>query len=275
MAIEKTDDSKEEFIEAIGLATYSNSEPTVMSYVSIFEGLLRQVESYEQLKKHDKMQREFINIAAHELRTPAQAILGYSELAQAFPPERQKEMLITIYKNAKRLQRLIEDILDVTHIESQTLKLNKEKVNLNEKIRNVINDLKTQIHNPDKLKIVFLEPKKPIYVKADKVRIYQVIANLLNNAIKFTEEGTISVLADVKANDEAIITIKDTGTGVDPEIMPRLFTKFAARSITGTGLGLFICKSIVEAHDGKIWTQDNPDGKGATFGFSLPLKAIE
>jgi signal transduction histidine kinase len=227
-------------------------------------------------KKHDKMQKEFINIAAHELRTPTQAILGYSELAQRFPPERQKEMLITIYKNAKRLQRLIEDILDVTHIESQTLKLNKEEINLNEKIRNVINDLKTQIHNPDKLKIVFLEPKKkPIYVKADKVRIYQVIANLLNNAMKFTEEGTISVLADVKANDEAIITIKDTGTGVDAEIMPRLFTKFAARSITGTGLGLFICKSIVDAHDGKIWAENNSNGKGATFGFSLPLKAIE
>jgi two-component system sensor histidine kinase VicK len=244
-----------------------------MSYVSIFEGLWRQAESYEQLKAHEKIQKEFINIAAHEIRTPAQTILGYSELAQAFSPEGGKEMLITIYKNAKRLQRLIEDTLDITRIESQTLKLNKEEINLNEKIRNIINDLKTQIHNPDKLKIISLELKQPIYVKADKVRIYQVIANLFNNAIKFTEEGTISALADVKTNDEAIITIKGTGTGVDAEIMPRLFTKFAARSITGTGLGLFICKSIVEAHDGKIWTENN--NEGATFAFSLPLKAIE
>jgi signal transduction histidine kinase len=144
-------------------------------------------------------------------------------------------------------------------------------VNVNEKIRNVINDVKSQIHNPDKLKIVFAETKSPIYVHADKTRIYQVIANLINNAIKFTEEGTISIMAKVKGNDEVIISIKDNGTGIDPEILPRLFTKFASKSDIGTGLGLFISKNIVEAHEGRMWAGSNPDGKGAIFTFTLPL----
>jgi two-component system sensor histidine kinase VicK len=145
-------------------------------------------------------------------------------------------------------------------------------VNINEKIRNVINDVRSQIHNPDKLKIVFAETKSPIYVYADKTRLYQVIVNLINNAIKFTPGGTISVIATVKGNDdEVIISIKDNGTGIDPEILPRLFTKFASKSDIGTGLGLFISKNIVEAHGGKMWAENNPDGKGAIFTFTLPL----
>jgi signal transduction histidine kinase len=161
--------------------------------------------------------------------------------------------------------------LDVTKIESHTLELHKEIVNINEKIRKVINDVKSQIHNPDKLKIVFLEPKNPVFVEADRIRLYQTIANLLSNAIKFTKEGTISISADVKGNDkELVISVRDSGNGIDPVIMPRLFTKFATKSNMGTGLGLFISKSIVEAHGGRIWAENNTEGKGATFGFSLP-----
>jgi two-component system, OmpR family, sensor histidine kinase VicK len=270
LAIEKIDDSKEEFIEAIGLATYSNSEPTVMSYVSIFEGLWRQAELVEQLKKHDKMQKEFINIASHEMKTPTQAILGFSQLLDQHP-EKSDEMIHAIKRNADRLQRLTNEILDVSRIESQTLKLHKEKVNITEKILNVINDIKGQIPNSDGLQIVFSEPKEPIYVEADKIRLYQIIANLINNAIKFTKEGTISINANVKDNNEVIIDIKDTGAGIESEILPILFTKFATRSDVGTGLGLFISKSIVEAHGGRMWAKNNPDGKGATFAFSLPL----
>ncbi|HEU4823006.1 MAG TPA: HAMP domain-containing sensor histidine kinase [Nitrososphaeraceae archaeon] len=271
LAIEKTDDTKLNFIEAVGLTTYSNSEPTVTSYVSIFEALWSQAKLVDQLKEHDRLQREFINIASHEMRTPTQAILGFSELLDQYP-EKNPEIIASLKRNAIRLQRLTNDILEVSRIESQTLKLHKEKVNINEKIQNVIVDVRSQVHNPDKLKIVYLEPKPPVYVEADKTRLYQVIANLLSNAIKFTEEGTISVMAKVKGNnDEVIINIKDNGTGIHPEILPRLFAKFATKSDIGTGLGLYISKNIVEAHGGRMWAGNNPDGKGAMFTFTLPL----
>ena len=272
LAIEKTDDSKLDFMEAIGLSTFSNSEPTVMSYVSIFEGLSIQGELNKQLKAHSLMQKEFVNIAAHELRTPAQAILGYSELAiesEGLPEVH--DLLRPIYDNAERLSKIIEDVLSITKIESQTLKLNKVKVDINEKIQDVINDVKNQIKNPAKLQIVFPEPKEPLYIEADKIRLYQVIANLLGNAIKFTREGTISISTNVRDNDELIVKVKDTGTGLHPDILPRLFTKFATKADAGTGLGLYISKSIVEAHEGRIWAENNSDGIGAAFSFSLPL----
>jgi two-component system, OmpR family, sensor histidine kinase VicK len=273
LAIEKTDDSKLDFMEAIGLSTFSNSEPTVMSYVSIFEGLSIQGELNKQLKAHSLMQEEFINIAAHELRTPTQAILGYSELAMESEELKETELnlLRPIHNNAERLSKLIEDILSITKIESRTLKLNKVKLDINEKIQDVINDVKNQIKNPAKLQIVLPESKEPLYIEADNIRLYQVIANLLGNAIKFTREGTITLSTNVKDNDELTVTVKDTGTGLHPDILPRLFTKFATKADAGTGLGLYISKSIVEAHGGRMWAENNSDGIGAAFSFSLPL----
>jgi two-component system sensor histidine kinase VicK len=273
LAIEKTDDSKLDFLKAIGLSTYSNSEPTVMSYVSIFEGLSMQAVLNEQLKAHSMMQNEFINIAAHELRTPAQSILGYSELAITSNelPAEVRDMLNPLYNNALRLAKLVDDVLSITKIESRTLSLDKVKVNINENISNVIFDIKNQIRDPDKLQIVFLKPKKPLYVMADKLRLYQVIANLVGNAIKFTHEGIISIGTYVKNDSELVITVKDTGKGIDSHIMPRLFTKFATLSNSGTGLGLYISKSIVESHGGKMWAENNSEGRGATFSFSLPI----
>jgi two-component system sensor histidine kinase VicK len=273
LAIEKTDDSKLDFIKAIGLSTYSNSEPTVVSYVSIFEGLSMQAVLNEQLKAHSLMQNEFINIAAHELRTPAQSILGYSELAITSNelPAEVRDMLNPLYNNALRLAKLVDDVLSITKIESRTLSLNKVKVNVSENISSVIFDIKNQIRDPDKLQIAFLKPKKHLYVKADKLRLYQVIANLVGNAIKFTHEGIISIGTYVKDDRELVITVKDTGKGIDSHIMPRLFTKFATLSNSGTGLGLYISKSIVEAHGGKMWAENNSEGRGATFSFSLPI----
>ena len=196
--------------------------------------------------------------------------MGFSEMLDQYP-DRRVEMTEAIKRNAKRLHKLTNDILDVSRIESQNLRLNKEKVNINEKISNVVNDIKNQIHNPDKLQIVFLNLKEPLYVEADKIRLYQVIANLLSNAIKFTKEGTISIKAQLKDNNEIAIIVKDSGAGIDNDVMPRLFTKFATRSDVGTGLGLYISKNIIEAHGGRMWAANNPDGKGATFTFSLPL----
>ena len=260
----------EKFSDAIGLVVYSNRRITVDSFKSIFELLWNERTLVEELKRTDSMQREFINIASHEMKTPTQAIMGFSEMLDQYP-DRRVEMTEAIKRNAKRLHKLTNDILDVSRIESQNLRLNKEKVNINEKISNVVNDIKNQIRNPDKLQIVFLNLKEPIYVEADKIRLYQVIANLLSNAIKFTKEGTISIKAQLKDNNEIAIMVKDPGVGIDNDVMPRLFTKFATRSDVGTGLGLYISKNIIEAHGGRMWAANNPDGKGATFGFSLPL----
>jgi signal transduction histidine kinase len=223
----------------------------------------------EQLKVHDKLQKEFINVAAHELRTPTQAILGYAELLQMNPEDRD-EMIRAIYRNSVRLQRLTSDILDVTRIESEALRIDKERFNLRDVILGAIQDAKNQL--PDG-RIQFMYEPTDIYVDADKGRITQVVSNLLDNAAKFTKEGTITVSTE-KKNGQAIISVQDTGSGIDSDIMPRLFSKFATKSDKGTGLGLFISRSIIEAHDGRIWCTNNKGGKGATFSFSLPSSSL-
>ena len=280
LVFEKTDDTKENFVEAVGLATYSNSKPTVMSYVSIFKNLWKQVYLYEQLKTHDKMQKEFINIASHEMKTPTQAIIGYADLMRKHP-EKREDMMQAISRNAIRLQRLTNDILDVTRIDSNTLNLHKERFDLDDLIVSVVQDYVSYIEKENlSVKLLYnfkRDIKEPLFVDADKDRITQVISNLLANAIKFTskrKDGVISVSAERKKNsnqEEVIVSIKDTGEGINPEIQPRLFTKFATASFSGTGLGLYISKGIVEAQGGKMWAENNPEGKGATFTFTLPL----
>jgi K+-sensing histidine kinase KdpD len=273
LVIELRDDSKSTFYEAIGLSIYSTSKPGVLSYVSIFENLWIQTELYEQLKLHDKMQKDFINIAAHELRTPIQPILGLTEaILSKSKDETQKELLEVVVRNAKRLRALIENILDVTRIENQSLSLRKERLNINGIILNILEEYESRDNKrKNDLKIVFT-PKDEFFVQADKGRVMQVISNLMNNAIKFTVKGTIIVTTKKKEeSNEIVVSIKDTGPGIDPEIMPRLFSKFATKSQTGTGLGLFVSQNIVEAHGGKIWAENNSDGRGCTFSFSLPL----
>jgi signal transduction histidine kinase len=285
LVIEKTDDSKENFEDAIGLSIYSSSKPTVMSYVSIFESLINQIDLYEQLKIHGKMQEEFINIASHELRTPVQAIIAYCDLLE-YHPEKKGEMIDALKRNATALQRLAEDILVVTKIESKTLVLHKEKFNLNELLIEIIEDYKNNMHhqkdNKDiKLSLKYSDiDKKTCIIDADYQRILQVISNLLDNAFKFTKElkdnGEIYITIEERKQEAGqryiIINIHDNGKGIDPNIIPRLFTKFATKSNKGTGLGLYICKSIIEAHGGKIWAENNKEGNGAIFSFSLPFE---
>jgi signal transduction histidine kinase len=326
LMMELKDDSKKTFHQAIGLSTYSNSKAGVLSYVSMFENLWKETELYEKLKDNEKMQKEFINIAAHELRTPIVPILNLSELlysnvkdVQEQQQQEQKEMLQIILRNANRLHQLTEDILDVTRIESNTLKLKKERFNLNDVVLDVIEDFRKQIandgNNNGNVKLIY-EPanssassnssdnknnrnsgsSNTLVVEADRQRLIQVICNLLDNAIKFTEEGTVTVATTIikikedahrdrevkEEGEEVIIAVKDTGTGIDPELMPRLFTKFATKSYQGTGLGLFISKSIVEALGGRMWAENNSDEdhdgsdsdrkhNGATFYFTLPV----
>ena len=277
MIIELKDDAKERYYDAAGLASYSNSGPIAFSYASIFETLWKQGELYEQLKAYSAMQKEFINIAAHELRTPVQPILGLSQvlLSEKKGGERS-ELLIVINRNAERLQQLIEDILDVTKIESQSLHLKKQRFNLNDLILSVISEHRNLIERQQSNKKIVFTSKDDINTEGDKGRISQVVSNLLGNAIKFTEEeGSILISAELKKEADkkiVVVSVKDTGAGIDSEMVPRLFTKFASKSeMGGTGLGLYISKSIIDAHRGKIWSDNNSKGKGATFSFSLPL----
>jgi two-component system, OmpR family, sensor histidine kinase VicK len=284
---ELKDDSKEAVSAATagGWSIYSNSQATVLSYVSIFETLWNQTELYEQLEQSDRIKTEFINVAAHELRTPIMPIIGYAEMLEEELGEddKKREGVTAIIRNAKRLQRLADDILDVTRIESNTLKIDKEQLNLNDLILNVLDDIVINTKeeelrghaDDDRKKLLYKASEEEIIIEADKNRLIQVIYNLINNAIKFTKEGTISIITEKRDHDnnnkkEVIVSVKDTGSGIDSEIFPRLFSKFASKSSKGTGLGLFISKSIIEDHGGKMWAENNVDGKGATFSFSLP-----
>jgi two-component system sensor histidine kinase VicK len=285
LVTELIDDSKENFVEATGLATYSTSEPTIMSYTSIFQNFWKQVELYEQLKVHDKMQKEFINIAAHELRGPIQPILGLSEVLRSRTKNTNEyEFLDAIIRSAKRLRHLTEDVLDVARIESKLLNLRKNHFDLKELILNTFADYTSQIireGKDNKVKMELATKEGEDYnVYGDRERITQVISNLLNNAIKFTEEGTIIVKIEKSKNNKdnnkegvvVVVSIQDTGKGIDPTIRDKLFEKFATKSEKGMGLGLYLSRKIIEAHGGEIWGSNNTNGKGATFGFSLPLK---
>jgi signal transduction histidine kinase len=243
----------------------------------------------DKLSLQGKSQMEFINITAHELRTPIVPIITLTELLYSIikkenetqkknpskENEKKQEFLQVILRNCYRLYRITEDILDITKIESQNLKLNKEMIQLSEVIGNVVNDFNEIInkkrYGSDQVRIVYEPSKDIIPVNADKGRLNQVFSNLLDNALKFTKEGNIIISAKKQKDDEVIVSIKDSGTGIDPEILPRLFTKFATtKSESGTGLGLYISKNIIETHGGKMWAEENPEG-GSTFYFTLPI----
>lgn len=231
----------------------------------------------KQLEIHDNMQKEFINVAAHELRTPIMPILGEAELIESDISDNEsarisREQISSIIRNAKRLDRLAADILDVTNIEGKSLKLNKTTFDINEILSQLVTEYSRQIEKDvaknKKIKISY-EPLH-VMILADNYRITQVISNIINNAIKFTDQGIITIIGNA---DSAELTIKisDTGKGIDNEIINRLFDKFVSRSEQGTGLGLFISKNIIEAHGGRIMGFNNENGIGATFVIVLPL----
>jgi signal transduction histidine kinase len=308
LVMELRDDSKTIFVEAIGLSTYSNSRAGVLSYVAIFENFWKQSELYQEIKEshdqlkianeklrmQDKIQNDFIKIAAHELRNPIQPILGMSQIVKSMITQKKEvninqtcDHLDVIIRNARKLQRLTDDVLDINKIETNSLHIRKDTFNLKELIQVLVDDYKSPNDNENKydsniyrnieLSSITEDHQNAnlFLIKADRDRISQVISNLLSNALKFTnEDDTIYVTIEKKDTGgigEVTVSIKDTGTGIDPEIFPRLFTKFATKSYHGTGLGLFISKSIVESHGGKIWAENNKDGRGSTFAFNIPL----
>jgi signal transduction histidine kinase len=320
LAVELKDDSQDDINEALRSAVYSNTKSAAISYVAIFESLWKQVELIDQvnalctqLKDQQTDQREFISIAAHELRAPIQPILGLAEVLksrQEVQMEKQRELLSVIIRNARRLKELTENILDITRIENKSLELQKESLNIDEIVIGVFKDALDESELSRNIRLIYKHNKKmkfdsdsdpslsessipfgpaekgfSSYVRADKLRITQVMTNLVGNAIKFSNEGdtvTVSVseennIQNFKKNENSegnrvlLIRVEDTGKGIDPEIMPRLFKKFASKSDKGMGLGLFISKNIVEAHGGVIWADVPNAEKGATFSFTIPV----
>jgi two-component system, OmpR family, sensor histidine kinase VicK len=325
LVMELRDDSKDSFYDAIGLSTYSNSKAGVLSYVLFFENLWNQTEismnlkkANEKLRESESLQNDFIHIAAHELKNPLQPILMMSEVMKSIlnqmaldepggevrvNPVHLNELLDIIIRNTNKLSKLTNNVLDITKIESNSLILDKEPIDM----RKFLYDSIVDFNNPllingkkytsdpktsenienEIVKLIFHEdeviesnknaslPTQKFVVEIDKSRILQVLTNLIDNAIKFTSlnEQIIVKLNKYRFNnlDFAKVTIKDTGTGIDPDILPKLFSKFITKSVKGTGLGLYICKNIVSAHGGQIWAQNNDGERGATFVFTIPI----
>ena len=325
LVMELRDDSKDSFYDAIGLSTYSNSKAGVLSYVLFFENLWNQTEismnlkkANEKLRESESLQNDFIHIAAHELKNPLQPILMMSEVMKSIlnqmaldepggevrvNPAHLNELLDIIIRNTNKLSNLTNNVLDITKIESNSLILDKEPIDM----RKFLYDSIVDFNNPllingkkytsdpktsenienEIVKLIFHEheviesnknaslPTQKFVVEIDKSRILQVLTNLIDNAIKFTSlnEQIIVKLNKYRFNnlDFAKVTIKDTGTGIDQDILPKLFSKFITKSVKGTGLGLYICKNIVSAHGGQIWAQNNDGERGATFVFTIPI----
>lgn len=231
----------------------------------------------EELKLRNQIQTEFINIAAHELRTPTQSIIGYCEMLAMYPRD-SKDYLERLARNADRLYTLISDLLDANKIDLGMLKITKSDINLIDIIYEAVNDMKrkpyysTKNNSSIKTKpnIKLNLPSHPIIVHGDKYRITQVLSNLLDNAIKFTNSGIIIVSIKLDVKKLAKVSVKDNGKGIDSQIQSKLFEKFTTMSDTGIGLGLFISKKIIEAHGGTISGKNNEDSRGATFSFTLP-----
>jgi len=269
--------------------SFNSMVTAIKNYIKKQNQLTKQLEkANEELKYRDQLKDEFINVAAHELKTPIQPILGLCELLRDRKTDivKDEEILDVIIRNSKRLMKLAEDILNVARIESGSFFLKKERFDIGELISEIMNDIEEKIvENKKNIKMFFElyngNNNSKIIIEADKNRLSQVISNLLNNAIKFTDEGSITVIVEttkINNNNKVIVSIKDTGTGIDSEILPKLFTKFATKSpiAGGTGLGLFISKSIIEMHGGSIWAfnndEKNKDDRGSIFTFSLPIK---
>lgn len=281
LILELKDDKQNSSYEAVGLSTYSISPTIISSYLAVFESFWRQAELFERMKEVELLEKDFVNIAAHELRNPIQPIIGFSELLYSkIDNQEHRRLLDEVILNAKRLERLARLMLDVTRIENNSLVLTREAVDASRILKDIVDsynhkleEKNAEINNENTKLIIIQKGIKNINASIDRVRITQVFCNILDNAVSFSHEGKIHVILKVEKQDGQhflIISVKDTGPGIDPEILSKLFTKFASKSDMGTGLGLFISKGIVEAHGGKIWAENNPD-RGATFSFSLPI----
>ncbi|CAN5833913.1 hypothetical protein BH23THE1_BH23THE1_24850 [soil metagenome] len=290
VVVEQKEGLSDNVLDYIGMSSYSNSSQISKSYASIFDTLWDYArmfnlleKSYEQLKTHDKMQGEFMNIIAHELRTPLQSILGLTEIVQNHTREKEsRELLETVTENGARLHRFVENILAATKLEGFLSNSSREIFDLNSLVNDIVDNYKVKFQNmktsagsyTKQIHFDVQGSEQVLRVFSNKLHISMVITNLIDNAINFVptrQKGLISITFEVKGN-EVIVHFKDNGEGIHLEILHRLFTKFATKSFYGSGLGLYICKKIINMYHGEIWAQNNPQNeKGATISFSLPL----
>ncbi|MDQ2685906.1 MAG: HAMP domain-containing histidine kinase [Thermoproteota archaeon] len=279
---EVVDDNQQKFTEALGMAVIIESVKISETITVIFDSLWNQSEihnrlkdAHERLKYQGKMQSRFMDLVAHELRTPLQSILGITEILKKEIKNNDQNFLLRIaISNAKKLHRLSENVLDITRLEGNILYLNKERFSLNQLVKNIVLDF---INNVEYNKFVLFEYRnfdKEYEVLADKFRVSQVIQNLIDNSMRFVRNGGKIIInlseKRVHSKDIIVLSITDNGEPLKPEILSRLFTKFASDSYYGTGIGLYLCKKIIEAHNGRIWAKNNPEDKGCTFSFGIP-----
>lgn len=241
-------------------------------------------EAHHKIKKknaevtHDDLERffashdqiEFVSMVGHEMKTSIQSILTYSELLQNTHDDNREEYVKAVLRNALRLKMLASNLADLTKIDANTLKLNKKRFDICELISSLVEDFRNiNKHQKSEIEIVVQSPEH-VFINADIERIAQVIVNLLDNATKFTKKGRISInLEKTHIKNHILVTVTDTGSGIDDTIKTNLFNKFVTSS--GTGLGLYICKNIIEAHNGKIWAENRKEGVGAIFSFAIPI----
>ena len=283
MTAELVNDYTEIPAESLGLSTFSNSKSTVLYYISMFENLWKQSDLYEKmenlyekLKKTNETQIQFIKETAHEIQNPIQSILGLAEVMLSnknLDVGHIDDLIRLIIKNAKKIKFLTDNILDTARIDSNLLTLNIEEFDLVEMVKDLLKDLKNQIQDK-KINLILKCKEDSILIVVDKLRLNQVFLNIINNAIKVVaqKEGEIIVFLEKQDDNTVLVRITDNGPGIPSNIKDKIFNKFVTGSKSGTGLGLYICKNIIEKHGGKIWAENNKN-KGANFNFTIPMTA--
>ena len=281
MTAELANDYTEIPTEALGLSTFSNSKATVLYYISLFENLWKQSDLYEKtenlyekLKKTNETQIQFIKETAHEIQNPLQVILGLAEgmlSNKNLDVGHIQELVQMIIKNAKKIKILTDNILEAARIDSHLLSLEMEEFDLVELVKDLLKDLKNQIRDK-KMSLILKCNEESILLVADKLRLSQVFLNIINNAINVAQQGEIIVFLERQDDKMVLVRITDNGPGIPSNLKDKIFDKFVTGSKSGTGLGLYICKNIIEKHGGKIWAENNKN-KGANFNFTIPMTA--
>lgn len=278
------DDGQLKFTDALGKAIFIDGVKTSETIASIFDSLWTQSEihsrlkeAHEKVKLHDKMQSRFLDLAAHELRTPLQSILGITEvLGNDIKNGDQNFMLQIIMSNARKLHRLSENILDITRLEGNILYLNKEEFSFNELVKSTLAEYITNVEYNKSISFEFRNFDCEYEAVADRLRMTHVIQNLIDTSIRFTNnKGKIVLTLSKKTvhyKEIVVLSITDYGEALRPEILSKLYSKFSSDSYYGVGIGLYLCRKLIEAHHGRIWAINNRNKNGCTFSFGIPVQ---